>query len=322
MNTRERLIGIFGKFWWALLIAVGIGYFFTDMPIFKYIVYVIAVPLALIFFLPFIIQLFSPAFILVSSLIEHFREAENMSLSKKYIFVPMSLLSAISFSSAQMILSTWVFLISFSIWASLLGFFWTFLLTFLFGLAPIAIVTAPFLTWYHEGFAAFLGIGSFILMTLFWMGFSKLAFSDDYSSTPEGFLGYSPQLFLLGALSFQVFALPLYQFKLSRAGDLVSDLGGAVFLLLSLFAAFKWRSLKKTLSNEEKDFSYRPSVWVHILGFLFTSLLYGTYQQFEAPTAVIFWLNGFFCVALIGRFIGLFRRKQKIKKVEYEIDAE
>jgi len=47
MNIRERFIEILGEYWWALLIFVGIGYFFTDIPIFKYIVYIIAIPFAL-----------------------------------------------------------------------------------------------------------------------------------------------------------------------------------------------------------------------------------------------------------------------------------
>jgi len=184
MNIRERFIEILGEYWWGLLIIVGIGYFFTDIPIYKYIIYVVAIPFALIIFLPFIIQLFSPAFVLVSSLIEHFREAESMPFGKKYVFVPMALVSAISFSTAQMILSIWVFILSFVIWASVIGFFWTFLLTFLFELAPIAILTAPFLVWYKEGFTPFLGVGSFFLMTLFWFGFSQLAFSLDFHNWP------------------------------------------------------------------------------------------------------------------------------------------
>lgn len=317
MDIRKRFVGILGKYWWILLIPVGAGYFFTDIPIFKYLIYVIAIPFALLIFLPFIIQLFSPAFVLVLSLIEHFREAESMPFGKKYVFIPMALVSAISFSTAQMILSVWVFILSFVIWASVIGFFWTFLLTFLFGLAPIAILTAPFLVWYKGGFPLFIGIGIFFLITLFWFGFSKLAFSEDYSSTPEDFLGYSPQLFLLGALSFQVIALPFYHFKLFGAGNIISDLGGAIFLLLGLISAFKWRSLKKKLSIEEKEDLYKPSVWVYIFGFLVTNTLYVAFQNFEAPTAVLFWLNGFFLVALIGRFFGQFRRKTKVQKVEY-----
>ena len=322
MNIRERFIEILGKYWWVLLIIVGIGYFFTDIPVLRYIIYVVAIPFALMIFLPFIIQLFSPAFVLVSSLIEHFREAESMPFDKKYVFIPMALVSAISFSTAQMILSIWVFILSFVIWASVIGFFWTFLLTFLFGLAPIAILTAPFLVWYREGFALFVGTGIFFLMTLFWFGFSKLAFSEDYSSTPEDFLGYSPQIFLLGALSFQVLALPFYQFKLFGIGDMVSDLGGAIFLLLALISAFKWSSLKKRLSKEEKEYLYKPPVWIYILGFFFTNILYAAFQKFEAPTAVIFWLNAFFLVALIGRFFELFRRKSKAQEVKYESEQE
>lgn len=351
MNIRERFIKILGKYWWVLLIIVGIGcigYFFTDIPIFKYLVYIIAVPIALIISLPFIIllfsliiQLFSPAFVSVLFLIKHFREAERMPFGKKYIFIPMSLVSVTSFLTAQMILSVWVFILSFVIWTSVIGFFWTFLLTFLLGLAPIAILTAPFLVWYKEGFAYFLGIGIFFLMALFWFGFSKLAFSKDYSSTPEDFLGYSPQIFLLGALSFQVIALPFCSFKMFEVGNIISGLGGGIFLPLTLIAAFKWRALKKKLSIEEKKYLYRPPVWVYILGYFFTRFLWETFDTiavpintplgqklldgqivWNIPTGILNWLNTFFLITLIIRFFGLLRRKPKIKEIEYESKQE
>jgi hypothetical protein len=236
--------------------------------------------------------------------------------------MPMALVSTISFATAQMILSIWVSILSFVIWASVIGFFWTFLLTFLFGLAPITILTAPFLVWYKEGFVFFLGTGIFFLMTLFWFGFLKLAFSEDYSSTPEDFLGYSPQIFLLGALSFQVIAVFFYHFKLFGIGVWVSDLSGTIFLLLALISALKWRTLKKKLSKEEKEYLYRPSVWVYVLGFLFTNILYMAFQRFEAPTAILLWINLYFLVALMGRFFGLFRRKPKFQAIDYEIEQE
>ena len=309
MNIRERLTEILGKFWWLLLIIVVIGYFFTEIPIFKYIIYVITIPIAILIFLPFIIQLFSPAFVLVRSLIEHFKESEGMPFGKKYIFVPMALVSTISFIAAQMILSAWAFILCFITWASVIGFFWTFILTFL-GLAPLTIITAPFLAWYKVGFSEFIGMLIFFLMTLFWFGFSKLSFSEDYSRTPEDFLGYSPQIFLLGALSFQIIALPFYHFNLLEVGDVFSDLGGGIFLLLSLTAAFKWRAIKKKLSEEEKEYLYKPSVWIYIFGFVFTNILYLVFQRLEVPTAVITWLNVFFFIAIIGRFIKLFHRKK------------
>ncbi|MBL7086649.1 MAG: hypothetical protein ISS28_06090 [Candidatus Cloacimonetes bacterium] len=328
MNIRRRFIEILGKYWWILLIAVVIGYFFTDIPIFKYIIYVIAIPIALMIFLPFIIQLFSPAFVLVSSLIEHFREAESMPFGKKYIFIPMALVSVISFSTAQMILSIWVFILSFVIWASVIGFFWTFLLTVFFGLAPIAILTAPFLAWFREGFPSFLSTGIFLLLTIFWFGFSKLAFSEDYSSTPEDFFGYSPQIFLLGALSFQVIALPFYRVSsnieslpLLWIGNFISAIGGWIFIILALMASINWIRVKRKISDEEKADLYRPSVWVYIFGFLVTNIFYKL-PEYQAPLGTITILNIFFLVALIGRFLGLFRRKPKIKEVKYESEQE
>lgn len=319
ISIRNCLLNLLEDYWWILLIIAGIGYFFTDIPIFKYIVYVVAIPFALLIFLPFIIQFFSPVFVLVSSLLEHFRESKDVSFGKRYIFIPMALVGAVSFATAQMILSIWVFVISFLVWVSVIGFFFTFLLVFLFGLAPLAILTAPFIVWSHGGFVAFIGVAIFFLLTLFWYGFSKLAFSESYySSTPEDFLGYSPQIFLLGALSFQVIALPFYQFKLFGVGGLISDLGGAIFLILALISAFKWRSIKKKLTIAEKENLYKTPVWVYIFGFFFTNILYIAFQRFGVPTAVIFWLNGFFLVALIGRFLGIFIRKPKLVETQNE----
>lgn len=332
MNIRERFIEILGNFWWVLLAFVAIGYFFTDIAIFKYIIYVVAILFALMIFLPFILQLFSPAFILVSSLIEHFKEAKDMSFGKKYIFIPMSLVSVISFSTAQIVLSIWVFILAFMIWESVIGFFWTFLLSFLFGLAPVIIITAPFIAWYKEGFALFLDIGIFLLLTFFWFGFSKLAFSEDYLLTPEDFLGYSPQIFLLGALSFQVIALLFYRFSsiigslsLFWTANLVSAIGGLILIILALAASIIWIRARRKLSYEEKENLYRPSLWVYVFGFLVTTL-FSMMPEYQAPLGAIAILNIIFLatliIALIGKFIGLFRRKPKVQKVEYDSEDE
>lgn len=309
---RKRLFELIEGYWWVILIIIAIGYFFTDVPIFRYAIYIVAVPFALLLFLPFILQFFSPFLILISSLIEHFKESKNMPFGKKYIFMPMSLVGAMSFVTAQIILSTGVFIISFIAWASVIGFFFTFLLIFLFGLAPLAILTAPFLIWYNTGLVEFFAVVLFFLLTLFWYSFSKLAFSEDYySSTPEDFLGYSPQTFLLGALSLQIIALPLYKFEFFTAGDIISDLGGAIFLLLALVSVFKWRSAKKKLTKAEKENLYKPSVWIYILGFFVTNILYVEFQEMEVPTAVTYWLNLFFFVAMVSKFFSFIKRKIK-----------
>jgi len=58
-------------------------------------------------------------------------------------------------------------------------------------------------------------------------------------------------------------------------------------------------------------------VWIYIFGFILTSLLYAEFEQkFGVSTAILFWLNGFFFVALIGRFLGLFKRKKKLPQIE------
>ncbi|MBU2529907.1 MAG: hypothetical protein KKD35_02610 [Elusimicrobia bacterium] len=319
-NIRQKLFALLGKYWWVLLILVVILAFTTDVPIFQYVLWGVGIIFALMIFAPVLFQLFAPGFFLISSLIEHFKESKGQSAGKRYVFIPAALLATVGFVTAQSILSIWVFILSFLIWASVIGFFFTFLTVFFLGLAPLAIFTAPFVVWFQAGFIEFLGVVIFFLITLFWFGFSKMAFSEDYwKSTPEDFLGYSPHTFLLGALSFQVVALPFYNFGLNGAGDIISDAGGFIFLLLALIAAFKWRAIKKKLSETEQERLYRPSVWIYIFGFFLTNLLYAEFtQKFGAPTAVLFWLNGFFLVAILGRFFGLFRRKKKPAQIQNE----
>ena len=317
-NIRQKLFGLLGDYWWLLLIIIAILAFTTDVPIFQWVLWGVGIIFALMIFAPFLFQLFAPGFFLISELGKHFQESKGQSSGKRYIFIPAALLAAVGFITAQSILSIWVFILSFLIWTSVIGFFFTFITVFFFGLAPLAILTAPFIVWYQAGFVEFLGVVIFFLITLFWFGFSKMAFSEEYwKSTPEDFLGYSPHTFLLGALSFQVIALPLYNFNLVGAGNLISDAGGAIFLILALIAAFKWRATKKKLSEEERENLYRPSVWIYIFGFILTSLLYAEFgQKFGVPTAILFWLNGFFFVALIGRFFRLFKRKKKLPQIE------
>lgn len=319
---RQKFLSLLGKYWWVLLVITAIGYFTTDVPIFRYLVFSAGIIFALMIFAPFLIQLFAPAFFLISSLAEHFKESEGQSPGRRYIFIPTSLLAAVGFVMAQTILSIWVLIVSFLIWTSVIGFFFTFILTFFFGLAPLTIITAPFVVWYKVGFAEFFTTVIFFLIAGFWYGFSKFAFSENYwKSTPEDFLGYSPQIFLLGALSFQVIALPFYQFGLFDAGNAISDAGGGIFLLLALIAAFKWRAIKKKLSENERENLYRPSVWIYIFGFLLTNLLYRQFQlRYDAPTAVLFWINAFFFVALISRFLGIFKRKKpRTPQIQSEI---
>ena len=317
-NIRQKLFGLLGDYWWLLLIIIAILAFTTDVPIFQWVLWGVGIIFALMIFAPFLFQLFAPGFFLISELGKHFQESKGQSSGKRYIFIPAALLAAVGFITAQSILSIWVFILSFLIWTSVIGFFFTFITVFFFGLAPLAILTAPFIVWYQAGFVEFLGVVIFFLITLFWFGFSKMAFSEEYwKSTPEDFLGYSPHIFLLGALSFQVIALPLYNFNLIGAGNLISDAGGAIFLILALIAAFKWRVIKKKLPEEERENLYRPSVWIYIFGFILTSLLYAEFEQkFGVPTAILFWLNGFFFVALIGRFFRLFKRKKKLPQIE------
>jgi len=321
-NIRQKLLVLLEKYWWTILIIGIILGFTTDIPILKYLLFAVGVIFALFIFGPFLFLLFAPAFVLISLLSEHFKESKGQQAGKRYIFIPASLLAVAGFITAQTVLYIWVFIISFIIWSSVIGFFFTFLATFFFELAPLAIIAAPFVVWIKAGFGKFLVTVVFFLITAFWYGLSRMAFTEDYwKLTPEHFLGYSPYTFLLGALSFQVIALPLYQFGLFNVGNIVSDAGGFVFLLLALISAFKWRAIKKKLKEEEKESLYKPPVWVYIFGFFLTNLLYIEFQQrFGAPTAVIFWLNGFFLVAIILRFFGIFKHKKtKILEIKNQV---
>jgi hypothetical protein len=305
----KRLFGFLSKYWWLLAIGCIAALFFTKSHIFTYVILIFAIPFLILFFLPFIIQLFAPAIFLFSTLVNHFKESKNMPQGKKYIFIPMAILAAVVFILAQTVLSIWIFVISFMIWANVIGTFFAIVLIFFFGLAPLAILTAPFAIWIKEGTSAFFNISAFFLMALFWYGLSKLAFSKDYSSTPEDYLGYSPQTFLLGALSTQVIALPFYNFNVFRVGLIISEVGGIIFLLLTIISAIKWFLIKKKLNREEKLSLYKPSVWAYILGFLITDFLYWIFSAYQVNTAVLTWLNLFFILALIGRFVDYIRKR-------------
>lgn len=302
MDIRGRFFGLLSKYWWVLALVVAAGLMFTNSPIFKYLIWIFAVPFLIMMFFPFFVQIFAPAFFLISSLANHFKESKNMSFGKKYIFIPMALLSAVIFILAQTILSIWVFFVSFIIWADLIGGFWATLLIFFFGLAPLAIVTAPFILWFKAGFVMFLSTGIFFLMALFWYGLSKLALSENYSSTPDDYLGYSPHTFLLGALAAQIIALPFYQFKAIQIGSAISDIGGIVFLFLTGVAAIKWHLIKRRLSNEERTGLYEPSIWAYILGFVITSFLFSIFNSHNISTVTLAWLNAFFAIAIINKF--------------------
>lgn len=316
-DVRSRMFKFLGRYWWALLILIGVIFLISGVSIWTLLLYAAGIVVALLFFLPLIFHFISPVFVLIAGLIEHYKESKGQSFGKRYIFIPATILAASGFFGAQMILSSWVTIISVLVWASVVGFFITFFGMFFFGLAPLAIISAPFVVWIQSGFIEFVGIGVFFLMTLFWFGFSGMAFSDRFHQTSEDFLGYSPHIFLLGALSFQVIALPFYHFGLSGVGDIISDFGGAIFLLLALIAAFKWRAIKKKMPKKDKEGIFKPSVWVYILGVIFTAILLFTFDvSYGAPTAVLFWLLSFFVVALIGRFFGLFNKIGKSRKSE------
>ena len=112
-NIRQKLFRLLGKYWWIILILIGILAFTTDVPIFQYVLWGVGIIFALMIFAPFLLQLFAPAFFLISSLTEHFNESKGQSGGKRYIFIPAALLASVGFVTAQSILSIWVFIISF-----------------------------------------------------------------------------------------------------------------------------------------------------------------------------------------------------------------
>lgn len=316
-NALEKL----KQYWWLALVFLWALHQAADISFSQIAAYAVGLIILLFLFLPFLIQIFSPAFVLIFGLTKHFKESKGMSIGRKAVFVPMSIVSAASFSTAQLILLAWIFIIGFSVWAEKIGFFWTLFLTFFLGLAPLIVATAPLLVWFSSGFLAFLSTAIFFLMALVWYVFSKLAFAEDYyTSSAEDFLGYSPQIFLLGALSFQVIGLPFYHYGFSNIGDYISDFGGFVFLILALIAAIKWRSLKKILLIDEMegDF-YRPSAWIYGMGFIFVTLLFASFMSYGAPTGVLFWLNSFFVTGLLANFGEKKRRKRKINLVDRKL---
>lgn len=314
--NRQDLFKILTKYWWILFVVVVIGFVLLGIPILTYLFYAVGVIIVLLIFGPWLFQLFGPALYLISGLAEHFRESKGQSIGKRFILIPAALVSAIGFITAQSILSIWITIVSIVIWANVIGIFFTFLLMFFFAAAPLAIITAPFVVWIKAGFSEFFSTGIFFLLAFFWYGFSKLAFPENnFKATAEDYLGYSPQIFLLGALSFQVIALPFYYYGLLNIGNTISDTSGFFFLIFAVIAAFKLKSVKKKLPDDEKENLYRPSVWVYLLGFFTTNLLNLLFHTYSAPTAILNWLNLYFLVVLILRFFGLFKRK-KIKTLQ------
>lgn len=310
-SIRRRLLALLARWWWAVLIALVAVLFATGVPILKYLLYSVAGIFALIVFADLLFRLLSPALLFISTLSEHLAESRGQSFGRRFVFVPATLLATALFVAAQMVLWGWVLIVSLVIWSSVVGMFWS-VVAFFFGLAPIGIVAAPFVMWIKGGFAMFLSTAIFFASVLFWNGLLRLAFSDDYwERTPEDFLGYSPHVFLLGALSLQVLALPFYRFGLFNVGTVLSSAGGAFFLLLALVSGLRWLVTKRRLPEDERDYLYKPSAWVYLFGLLLTTLLYFEFDsRYDAPTGILFWLNGFFFIALLN--LGILRKRKNL----------
>jgi len=87
------------------LIIIAILAFTTDVPIFQYVLWGVGIIFALMILAPVLFQLFAPAFFLISSLIEHFKESKGQSVGKRYVFIPAALVAVVGFVTAQSILS-------------------------------------------------------------------------------------------------------------------------------------------------------------------------------------------------------------------------
>ncbi|MCL5038176.1 MAG: hypothetical protein M1269_13895 [Chloroflexi bacterium] len=313
------------------------------LDIFLWIVIVIAaiiwLPIIFNFLRQFFILFTRPIFASIASF-KAFRKylinGERITFGQKWVFLPFSIFGISLFLLAQGVLWAWIIIFTIYVMTSW-DIIWGLGISIL--LPPLAIFAAPFIAWYKSGFTAFISVGTLLLMVIFWFFFSKLSFtskiigsgeieSEDYDKfSPEQILGYSPNLFILGALSLQVIASPIYYLAIYVfpygsiyqtiaiwTGFILSNYGGFFYLLLAIITAFMWLSAKKKLSEDLKERLYKPSVWIYILGFFFTSILGGYFNTLEVHAAVINWLNGYFLVALIIRFIGFIYRKFKTHK--------
>ena len=326
-----RIFNFIVKHWWKLFIIIGfisVSYFFIGFTLFKYVIYIIAILFFIFLLLPYFAPLFFPTFLLISSLKDHFKTILNYnSLSKtdpwykNYIFVPMALVSLTLFIIAHFVLFMWIFISSVLIWSSILGPFLTFIFTFilmlLFDLVIyLAILTTPFIVWYKFGFSEFLNIAAFFIIAIFWYILLKFAFPKKYhESISINFINFS-YIFLLGALSLQIIALPIYVLSLFIGnstlriiGDGIAVIGGGLLLLLSFVSAIVLTSEKKKLTLEEKEF-FHPPIIVYFFAWLISGFLHGVVVfRYGIQAPVLSLLVSLFLILLIIRFLGFIKLK-------------
>jgi len=312
METRKRAIGVLKKYGWVLVCLVLMGWF-TDIPFFKYTLGLAALPFACLIFLPLLKRLLRPSYHFEIMLIRHYRRHRGLSFAKKYFFIPMTMIAGIAFAVAQCLLCVWILAVSFKTWSSVLGVFWTGILTFYSGLAPVMILLAPVLRGFREGMMPLLVTAVLILTAYFWFRFSKYAFPGRPASPPKAIVGYSPAVFLAGALSFQVIALPFYPLRLPAVGNMISVFSGFIFLLFAAMAAVKWRSAEKNLSKEQKKDLYISPILPCILGVLIAGILDYALLSFGASRIVILCLQAIFVVAAIERLLEFLRLRSSSK---------
>lgn len=313
-KNRRKYLSYLKNYWWVILLAFIPVVYFSEFPLVKTVSYTIAVLVGLFMFYPYIIQFFSPIVLLISGLYNHYRNADEMSFTRRYLYEPFSLISLSAFLLAQIVLGITLLVFSIVIWGSSIGFGLTVFLYFFFGLAPLGIISAPLVVFVSSGVFKGIGVLFFFLIAGLFGGFRKLVFSENYDRTAMDYMGISPKLYLLGALSIQVLALPIYYFDslsfLSEPTKIFSTLIGLVLILLAAITSFKWLKRKKR-GDLKRYRMHKPSVWLYIGGYLLTNVLYKRFEEFGVTTYVVSLLNIYFFVALLYRLFCFLKRKYK-----------
>lgn len=303
-TTRARALRFFADYWWVLSIAALVGAWLTDIPILRFGLWAAGIPILLLIALPVLLYAFSPLFGLFEALLENFSSASPARGVKRWFWTPLSLIAATAFVLAQVVLVGWSFIVAFVVWEDVVGDIVAIIAMLFLGLAPIAMVLAPFVALVRDGWASFAAIGVMLVMTVLWPLMGRIAFSEEEATlTIEGALGYSPQLFLLGAVGFQVLALALFTLGSRSGGEAVAGIGGGLSLLLALIAAISWTMTKRRLNETARVGIYRASVWVYVLGFFVTTVLAAALAQFTEELATITWLNMLFLLGIGARAV-------------------
>lgn len=170
------------------------------------------------------------------------------------------------------------------------------------------------LCWYHFGFQVFLLLSLFHFVSPLISSMLIFQSSSQVLKNQVEYFGYPREIFLTGALSFQILAIPFYLFlKDWHWGWFVADFLGSTLLILHLVHAIKYVSKKKIIEEHGLDFTkslYKTLPSYHLILFIFSWIVYNTYLNIETlkgndflcSIAVPAWLN---VIALIGLVISI-----------------